>query len=133
MEPRRVLSAVVRLHVFGGDGVEVERRRVDDPRAGRAPGQDLRRHDGAGIKADRAALDERTAANGDEVGGAGACSDEMDSHELASERARAQVAEPDAMRSRMSCACGPTAASAAASATDPTPCAAMERVDCVRT
>ena len=80
METRHVLAPLMRPHVLGGDGVEVEGRGVDEARAGRAPGQHLRRHDGAGIEADGTAFDERTAPHRDEVGSTGTCSDEMDRH-----------------------------------------------------
>src|SRR5215213_3073265 len=119
MEPRHVLAVLMRPHVFRRDPIEIEGRRVHEPRPGWAPGQDLRRHDGAGIEADGAALDERASAHGDEIGSAGACPDEMNGHGPVSRRARAQVAEAEAMRSRMSRAPGPAAPRAAASATEP--------------
>ena len=93
METRHVLAPLMRPHVLRRDGIEIERCGVDEPRAGRAPGQHLRRHDGSGIEADGTAFDERTAPHRDEIGSTGTCSDEMDFHGRVSRRARAQVAE----------------------------------------
>ena len=55
-------------------------------------------------RADGTALDKVAPANGNKVGGAGACSDEMNGHELASPCARAHVTDADLIRFRMSLA-----------------------------
>ena len=65
---------------MGDDLVEGQRRRVDQARARRRRGEDVARHQRAGIEADRAALDQPQAAHGDQIGGAGTGADEMDGH-----------------------------------------------------
>ncbi len=62
MDARHVLPLFMRALDLGDDLVEMERRRIDDPRTGRRRGDDLGRHQRAGIEADRAALDEAQAA-----------------------------------------------------------------------
>ena len=84
MQPRHVLPLRVRLREFGDDGVERQRRGVDDPRARRAMREDLARHQRAGIEADGAARDEIAPAHGDEIGRAGTGADEMNRHERCS-------------------------------------------------
>ena len=98
MQPRHVLAGRVRRHELGLDLVERHRRGVDDARARRAMRQQLRRHDRAGIEADRAARDQVASAQGDEVGGARPGADEMHGHGVASSLASAQVTGPTTMR-----------------------------------
>src|SRR5581483_10872388 len=133
LEPRHVLSLLVRCDELGLDLLERHRRRVDDPRAVRAIGEKLARNDRAGIEADRAAGDQLAPPHRDEVGSAGTRADEMHCHD-AFVSASAQVTGPTAIRGRRSVALGPPAASAAASATDGTPTSAFTRgeKDCVR-
>ncbi len=80
MQPRHVAAGGVCAHELRLDLVEVERCGVDDAGAGRAQREKLRRHDRAGIEADRAARDEVAPAHGDEIGRAGAGADEMHGH-----------------------------------------------------
>ena len=98
-------------------------------------GQQLRRYDRSGVEAHRAAGEEVAPANGDEIGCAWARP--SDERPRAFPRhitglARAQVTEPMAMRATKSCAVGPAAASAAASASEGTPRSASTRSDLVR-
>ena len=62
------------------DGVERQRRGVDDARARRAMLEKRLRHQRAGVEADRAARDEIAAAQGDQIGRAGPGADEMHGH-----------------------------------------------------
>ena len=129
MQPRHVEALVVRGDELRLDLVERHRRGVDDPRAGRAIGQQLLRHERAGVEADRAARDQIAAAHGDEVGRARPRADEMHGHGASPVIASAQVAGPTATRGASSRAPGPPAASAAASETDGTPVSASTRSD----
>ena len=80
MDPRHVMCRGVGRLDLGHDLVEVHGGGVDDPRPGRGLGHDLGRHQRARVEADRAALDQPQAADGDQVGGARAGADEMDGH-----------------------------------------------------
>ena len=83
-EPLLVLGGGSNLVVadagFAGTVVKVETRGVDEPRAGRAVLEDLRRHQRTGVQAHGTRLDEAEGTHGDEVGRAGASSDEVDGH-----------------------------------------------------
>ena len=68
MQPRDVLAARVRLDAMGDDRVEIERRRVDDPRARRAMVEQRLRDQRARVEADRAARDQVAPAQSDEIG-----------------------------------------------------------------
>ena len=76
--PGRVRRDILRL-----DLVERQRRGVDQPRVRRAVREQLRRHDRAGVEADRAARQQVAAAQGDQVGRARAGADEMHGHRRA--------------------------------------------------
>jgi hypothetical protein len=84
MDPGHVTAQGVGLDHQGDDGVEVERGGVHHQgRAlGRSTGLGDHRlgHERARIEHDRAAADEVQAADGDEVGGARAGTDEVDRH-----------------------------------------------------
>src|SRR5215470_14138279 len=92
------------------------------------------RNNRARIQACLTARDQLAPTHGNEIGGAGTCTDEMHGHDGTSAEARAQVAGPTATRAAMSRAVGPAAASAAASATEGTPVSAITRCErvCVR-
>ncbi|MEI2612936.1 MAG: hypothetical protein V9G20_30210 [Candidatus Promineifilaceae bacterium] len=68
MDAGHVLARRVGALHFGNDLIEMHGRGVAHQRARRRGGDDFRRHQRAGIEADRAALDEALAAQGDEVG-----------------------------------------------------------------
>ena len=73
-----VKAAAIRLAHLRHDLVEGERAGVDHARILGCRGHHGRRHQGARIEADRAALDQPQAAHGDEVRGARSRADEMD-------------------------------------------------------
>ena len=80
MQPRHVEAGGMRGDELGFDLVERHRRGIDDPRAGRTMGEQLRRHDRAGVETDRAAREQVASAHGDEVGRARSGADEMHGH-----------------------------------------------------
>ena len=82
MQPGDVKTLFVRFGTVGDDLVERQGGGVDDMRVGRGNGEDLARHQGAGIKTDRAALDQPQTAQRDQIGRAGAGADEMDGQRL---------------------------------------------------
>ena len=86
MQPRHILAGRVRGHIFRLDLVERQRRGIDEARARRAVFQQFRRHDRAGIEADRAGGDEIAPAHRDQVGRARPGADEMHGHLVFSER-----------------------------------------------
>ena len=80
MNPGNVEALGVRGGDFGDDLVEGQGRGVDDPRPRRRRGDDFARHQGAGIEADRAALDQPQPAHRDQIGGPRSGADEMHGH-----------------------------------------------------
>src|SRR5262249_45702567 len=108
---------------------EGQRRRIDNAGIAGTHRKQFRRHDRAGVQADRAPRDEIPSTHGSEVRRTRARADEVDGHGVSPESASAQVAGPTAMRGAMSRAAGPAAGRAAASATDGTPARAMTRSD----
>ena len=82
MDAGDVLARVMGGGDLGDDLIEMHRRGVADQRAGGRGGDDFGGDERAGIEADRAALDEALAAQGDEVGRAGAGADEVDGHAI---------------------------------------------------
>ena len=70
----------MRPHELRFDLIEAHRRGIDDARAGRAVNEKLRRHERAGVETDRTARQQLAPAHRDEIGGAGACADEMHGH-----------------------------------------------------
>ena len=99
----------------------------------RAPGRQCASnsggHQGTGVQAHRAARENIASAHGDQIGGSGSRADEMDGHGEMSPSASAQVTGPTAMRGASNRAWGPAAASAAASATECTFMAAIDRAE----
>src|SRR5260370_34733693 len=132
--PHREIAGMQSCHVepglmgrdeLSGDGVEVERRSVDHPRAGRAERDDLARHQRSREQAHRTARHQILAAHGDQIGRAGAGADEVDGHGVVSSMMAAAAAavawrSADTMRVTTRRAPGPAAASAAASPALPT-------------
>src|SRR6058998_468268 len=129
MQARDIEPSSMRLHELRLNLIERHRRGVDNAGAGGAMRQQFRRHDGAGIEADRTARQEIAAAHRDQVGGAGAGADEINRHGERSEAANAQVTGPTAVLGAISRAEGPPAAKAAASATEGRPVSATTRSD----
>src|SRR5260370_15229095 len=125
MQSRHVEPGVMGRDEFSGDGVEVERRGIDHPRAGRTKGDDLARHQRTRKQTHRTACHQILAAHGDQIGRAGTGADEVDGHGAVSPviAAAAAVAwrSADTMRVTTRRAPAPAAASAAASQTQPTP------------
>src|SRR5262249_43053363 len=116
---------------FGVDLVERHGRGVDEARVLGAPGEQIGRHDRAGIEAHGTAREDLLAAHGDEIGGARPGADEVHGHGAPPLSASAQVAGPTAVRGATRRAAGPPAANAAASATDGTPISATPRSEAV--
>src|SRR5215813_14086312 len=125
----------MRRNELGFDLVERKGSGVDDVRAGRAIAQEVARHDRAGIETDRATGDQIAAAHGDQIGRARPGANEVHGHgaDSGGEAASAQVAAPTMSRGTINLLAGPAAASAAASATEPTPASAATRSECVST
>ena len=123
MQPRDVLSRLVRGADLPDDLVEAHRRGIDDSRPRRAVGEDAAMHQRSRVEADRAAAQQFAASKGDQVRRARSGADEMDGH-APSPRATAQVTPPRAIRVSTSVAFRPAAARAAASETAPSPVAA---------
>ena len=99
VQARDVLAGLMRARKFGADLIEVQRRRVDDPRARRAMRQQGLGDQRAGEQADGAARNEIAAAQRDEVRRARTGADEMDRHARASPAlAMAQLAPAALMR-----------------------------------
>src|SRR5260370_38535346 len=126
MQSRHVERGVMGRDEFSGDGVEVERRGIDHPRAGRTKGDDLARHQRTRKQTHRTACHQILAAHRDQIGRAGTGADEEDGHgakSLMKAAAAAAVAwrSAETMRVTTSRAPAPAAASAAASQTQPTP------------
>ena len=84
MDPSNVEALGVCRGDLGDDLVEGQGRSVDDPRPRRCGGDDFARHQGAGIEADRAALDQPQPAHRDQIGGPGSGADEMHGHRVSS-------------------------------------------------
>jgi hypothetical protein len=80
MQPRHILPGLMGGGHLGDDRVEIERRRVDDARARRAPVEHRLGDQRARKEADRAGCDQVAPAQRDEVGRAGPGADEMDRH-----------------------------------------------------
>ncbi len=80
MEPGDIEAVLVRFREMDHDLIQRQRRRVDHSRAGWSGGEDVARHERAGVEADRAALDQPQSAHRDQIGRAGAGADEMDGH-----------------------------------------------------
>src|SRR5215813_3370002 len=125
----------MRRNELGFDLVERKGSGVDDVRAGRAIAQEVARHDRAGIETDRATPDQIAAAHGDQIGRARPGANEVHGHgaDSCGEAASAQVAAPTITRGTINVLAGPAAASAAASATEPTPASAVTRSERVST
>lgn len=77
-----VVACRVRAADFRHDRIEVQRRRVDDARSPGAVGQDRLGHQRSGVQADRAGGDQVAAAQGQQVGRAGAGADKVHAHKL---------------------------------------------------
>src|SRR5690606_651816 len=90
------------------------------------------RNDGAGIEAHRAGGEQLRSAQGDQVGGARSCADEMDGHGSSPLTAMAQVTGPCTLRGPSSRDFWPAAASAAVSETDGVPAADSDAAERVR-
>ena len=136
MQARDILAGLMRARKFGADLIEVQRRRVDDPRARRAMRQQGPRDQRAGEQADGAARNEIAAAQRDEVRRARTCADEMDRHASrplppSPPLAMAQLAPAALMRGATSLAPAPAPASAAVSAIEGRSNSAMTFSDCV--
>ena len=80
MQPRDILTGGMRCGIFGLDLVKRQRRRVDDARAVGTIGQKVRRDDGPGVEANRAARQNVSAAHGDQIRRARSGADEMHGH-----------------------------------------------------
>ena len=80
MDSGDISALGVRRLDLGDDLIEGQRRGVDDLRARRRGGDDFARHQRAGVKADRAALDQPQPAHRDQIGRAGTGTDEMHRH-----------------------------------------------------
>src|SRR5262249_3147902 len=144
---RDIQAGIRSAPAFRDDLVERHRCGVDDADAGRAIVEQRFRHQRAGVEAYRAARDEVAAADGDEVGCAGAGADEVYGHGGPSAAAvasgpvsatpwpsaMAQAASAEVIRGASKRAAGPAPVRAAASATDGTPFNATTRSETVST
>src|SRR5690606_12437545 len=82
VQPGDILAGVTRLDIFGLDLIERHRCSVDEPGARGTPVQHFLGNDGAGVKADRAALEQISAPYGNEIGRARPGANEMNGHGL---------------------------------------------------
>src|SRR5260370_6618939 len=122
MEGRGVVGAGMGRHYLRHDVVKRKGRGVDDPRARRAMRKNLLWHKRAGIETDRTGGDKVAPAQGEQVGRAGAGADEMHRHGSSpSAIAAVAVLSRETVRVETRRPCRPTAATAAASASEPTP------------
>ncbi len=80
MQPRHVLARRVGPYALGDDLVQVELRGVDQAGVRRALGQQFARHEAARVQADGGGGQGPGTAHRDQVGGAGARTDEVHGH-----------------------------------------------------
>ena len=81
MDARHILSRPMCRFDLGDDLIEMKRSGVDDTGTLWRCLDDLFRHQRSGIEADRAALDQLQAPQGDEIGCARSGADEMNAHD----------------------------------------------------
>ena len=86
MEPRDLVAVCRRLLHLGYDGVEIERRGVDDARTRRCFLQDHGRHQRARVEHHLATAQQSEPPHRDQVRRAGTCADEVDRHALSAAR-----------------------------------------------
>ena len=80
MQAGDVVAGLVGGDKLGLDLIEGQGRGVDQAGAGRAMGQDFRRHDRAGVKTDRRPGQQIAPAQGYQIGRAGAGANKMHGH-----------------------------------------------------